>query len=304
MLSRAHTETSWGAEGWLWWPAVMASANGHRPAPTLLATVNPTATPGPAIPAVGLAAEGPTHANAAAESLELFRRSWRSYRLVLEHDLMEHRSLSAALAPPLRDACERLRRQRPQQPLDLIDLGCGDLALLPDVYRTLPLDRFLGLDASPPVLPLARQALEPAPFACEWHCDDLSRWLRDPQSPRVAIVVSCFALHHLDQAGKQTALEALHQRLRPGGVVLLADMVRHDGDSHEEHMRRNLGRVRRWAEVMGAQASQDIHDHVASCDRPADLGELSAQARTAGWRPTLLWSDEDRLEALLRLDRA
>ena len=250
------------------------------------------------------AADGPAHANAAAESLELFRRSWQSYRLVLEHDLMEHRSLTAALEPQLRAACQRWRQQRPDQPLELIDLGCGDLALLPEIYRNLPLARFLGLDASPPVLPLARQALEPAPFACEWLCDDLSRWLLNPSSPQLAIVVSCFALHHLDQAGKQTALEGLRQRLRPGGVVLLADMVRHDGDSHDEHMRRNLGRVRRWGEVIGAEASQAIHDHVACCDHPADLGELMAQARAAGWHPTLLWSDNDRLEALLRLELA
>jgi SAM-dependent methyltransferase len=259
---------------------------------------------GGTIAAEGLPAAGPAHANAAAASLELFRRSWQSYRLVLEHDLMEHRSLTAALEPQLRAVCQRWRQQRSDQPLELIDLGCGDLALLPEIYRNLPLARFLGLDASPPVLPLARQALEPAPFACEWLCDDLSRWLLDPSSPQLAIVVSCFALHHLDQAGKQTALEGLRQRLRPGGVVLLADMVRHDGDSHDEHMRRNLGRVRRWAEVIGAEASQAIHAHVACCDHPADLAELMAQARAAGWRPTPLWSDNDRLEALLRLELA
>ena len=75
---------------------------------------------------------------------------------------------------------------------------------------------------------------------------------------------------------------ALRQRLLPGGVLLLADMVRHDSESHAEHMRRNLARVRRWADVMGAQASQAIYDHVASSDRPADLQELMAQARAAG----------------------
>jgi SAM-dependent methyltransferase len=250
------------------------------------------------------AADGPAHANAAAESLELFRRSWQSYRLVLEHDLMEHRSLTDALAPQLLAACARLRQQHPDQPLDLIDLGCGDLALLPEVYRRLPLDRFLGLDASAPVLPLARQALEPAPFACAWICADLSRWLLDPGSPQLALAVSCFALHHLDAAGKQQALAALRQRLRPGGVLLLADMVRHDGDSHAEHMRRNLARVRRWAEVMGAEASQAIYDHVACCDRPADLRELMAQAQACGWQAELIWSDSDRLEALLRLEPA
>ena len=253
-------------------------------------------------PAANPAADGPTHANAAAESLELFRRSWQSYRLVLEHDLMEHRSLTAALEPELRAACQRWRQQRPDQPLELIDLGCGDLALLPEIYRNLPLDRFLGLDASPPVLPLARQALEPAPFACEWLCDDLSRWLLDPGSPQLAIVVSCFALHHLDHNGKRRVLAALRRRLRPGGVVLLADMMRHDGDSHAEHMRRNLGRVSCWAAVMGAAASQAIHDHVAHCDRPADLRELMDQARACGWRPSVIWSDNDRLEALLRLE--
>ena len=202
----------------------------------------------------------------------------------------------------LRAACQLWRQQHPELPLELLDLGCGDLALLPEVYRQLPLDRFSGLDASPPVLPLARQALEPAPFPCEWICDDLSRWLLDPTCPPLAIVVSCFALHHLDAAGKRGVLAALRQRLQPGGVVLLADTTRLDGDSHAEHMRRNLGRVKAWAAVMGAEASQAIFDHVACSDRPAELQELMAQARACGWLPSLLWTDNDRLEALLRLE--
>lgn len=39
----------------------------------------------------------------AAEPIEMFRRNWTTYRRVVEHDLMEHRGLTEALAATLDD---------------------------------------------------------------------------------------------------------------------------------------------------------------------------------------------------------
>jgi trans-aconitate methyltransferase len=67
--------------------------------------------------------------------MDLFEKQWASYRAVVEHDLMEHQAVADATAAA------------PQ----LVDLGCGDLALLAPLLRRLPLGSYTGLDLTPAV---------------------------------------------------------------------------------------------------------------------------------------------------------
>ena len=85
--------------------------------------------------------------------MTFFARHWLTYRRVLEHDLMEHRALTAALGAAI-DAWLARRGPAAAAP-HLVDLGCGDLALLPPLLRRLPLASWTGLDLNPAVLPLA-----------------------------------------------------------------------------------------------------------------------------------------------------
>ena len=65
----------------------------------------------------------------------LFEQQWQTYCTVLEHDAMEHR----ALPVPQRVHCIH-DGQRPghKPPPTLIDLGCGDLARMADVFEPAP----------------------------------------------------------------------------------------------------------------------------------------------------------------------
>ena len=69
-----------------------------------------------------------------------------AHRAVLDHDLMEHEAMSAACGQQLRSAA---RAEAPS----LVDLGCGDLALLAPLlgscrWRTTP-PRSLRRGAAP-----------------------------------------------------------------------------------------------------------------------------------------------------------
>ena len=65
--------------------------------------------------------------------MDFFERQWSSYRAVVEHDLMEHQAAATAVATALHHWLE----QRPAEATApaLIDLGCGDLALLAPLLR-------------------------------------------------------------------------------------------------------------------------------------------------------------------------
>ena len=106
--------------------------------------------------------------------MDLFDRQWSSYRAIVEHNLMEHRQVADATA----DALQGWLAQRPAQARapSMVDLGCGDLALLAPLLQRLPLGSYTGLDRAAVVLPLAQRALAPVPYACQWLEGDLLTW--------------------------------------------------------------------------------------------------------------------------------
>ncbi len=120
-----------------------------------------------------------------ASGMDFFDRQWSTYRRVVDHDLMEHQALSAATTA----AIEGWLAQRPQgsSPPQMVDLGCGDLALLAPLLRRLPLGSYLGLDLSAPVLPRAAAQLQGVPYPCAWREQDLLSWALEGSVPAIPI---------------------------------------------------------------------------------------------------------------------
>ena len=255
------------------------------------------------------AAAGPAGSNVARDSLELFTRSWRAYRHVVDLDLMEHRALTRAL--------EALLLERSNgAPLGwMADLGCGDLGLLAPILRRLPLAGLIGVDAAAAVLPLAAARMEGSPFPCQWIGADLLAWSEarrarqaaDPDGPgaeRLSLVSCLFALHHLDDAHKRRVLEALRPCLAADGWLLVADVFRADGEERPAYIQRYLQRIAsQWQELPAAER-QLVGDHLSASDFPAEREAFRQLAAAAGWRSRWIWNGSHGAEALLLLEPA
>lgn len=239
--------------------------------------------------------------------MDLFERQWSSYRAVLEHDLMEHRAVAAATEAALRGWLAQRPAEAPAPAL--LDLGCGDLALLAPLLRALPLRRYTGLDLTPQVLPLAQQALGAVAYGCHWREGDLLRWAEgrdgaDPALDQPDILHSAFAIHHLRSAQKQAFLEGARQRIRPGGVFLWVDVFRESGESREAYMARYVNRIRAgWPQLSAAQKQQVI-EHLSQWDHPAERLSIQAVAEAAGWHWRWAWQGAQQAEAMAVLTPA
>ena len=66
--------------------------------------------------------------------MSLFEQQWQTYRTVLEHDAMEHRAAAAATGEELQTWLAQRPAHRP--PPTLVDLGCGDLARMADLFSS------------------------------------------------------------------------------------------------------------------------------------------------------------------------
>ena len=111
----------------------------------------------------------------------------------------------------------------PPAPSRVLDLGCGDGRLAALVLDARPsVTDVVAVDVSPPMLERAR-----ARFG---HDDrvDVRRWdLADALTPlgEHDVIVSGFAIHHLEHARKRSLFGEVARQLRPGGVFANLEVV-------------------------------------------------------------------------------
>jgi tRNA (cmo5U34)-methyltransferase len=107
--------------------------------------------------------------------------------------------------------------------------GAGELARL--LLERLPEARMLALDGSPTMLEQTRETCATHADRLELRQFDLAAHDWRQLQPAPDAICSSLAVHHLDGAQKQQLFEDLHGALRPGGVFVLADLIRPVSDA-------------------------------------------------------------------------
>ena len=122
---------------------------------------------------------------------------------------------SRADAIPHRDEGEGvLMEVVPERVERVLDLGCGDGRLLALVRSVHPEATGVAVDFSPPMLEAARDRFDGTGVDVVEH--DLARPL--PDLGRFGLVVSSFAIHHLEHERKRELYGEVFSVLEPGGA--------------------------------------------------------------------------------------
>jgi SAM-dependent methyltransferase len=125
--------------------------------------------------------------------------------------------------PPRLAGEAALRDLLPPAPTSVLDLGCGDGRLADLVLDARPsVTKVVAVDLSPPMLDKARER-----FAGDARVEVRSWDLREDLAPLGSfdLIVSGFAIHHLDDSRKQTLLIEAAGQLLPGGVFANLEIV-------------------------------------------------------------------------------
>jgi SAM-dependent methyltransferase len=133
-----------------------------------------------------------------------------------------------------------LREVLPEQPTRAADLGCGDGRLAALVLDARPSVReLIAVDASPPMLAKVRERFESDTRVHVTEGD-----LNDDIAPlgRFDVIVSGFAIHHLDDARKRSLMEEVTQQLNAGGVFANLEVVKSATPALHATFRRMIGR--------------------------------------------------------------
>jgi tRNA (cmo5U34)-methyltransferase len=152
----------------------------------------------------------------------------------------------------------------PERPArTILDLGTGTGVTALRVLRAHPGARLVGIDASPPMLAVARAALPP-------ETDLRVSRLEDPlPEGRFDLVVSALAVHHLDAAAKRDLFLRVAEVTAPGGRFVLGDLIVPDDPA-------------------------DVVTPIdGEYDQPSTLAEQLAWMTGAGFAAKTAWSERD-----------
>lgn len=109
----------------------------------------------------------------------------------------------------------------PDPPCSWLDTGCGTGTLVTRALSRFPQTLFTVADPSPAMLDTARARLSRPGVTILPPCSTA-----DLPPGRFDIVTAIQCHHYLDHAGRQSAVAACHDRLRPGGLYITSENVR------------------------------------------------------------------------------
>jgi len=207
----------------------------------------------------------------------LFRQSWTLYDAISEMNYMFHLEIYERVAALLKDRHER-------GPWSVLDLGCGNARFLAPCLKAAPPERYDGIDLSAVALEEARDYLKGLSEISLHHADMLEAV--EARQDSFDVIFTGYAVHHLSTADKQRLFHACARLLKPGGLFLMVDVVREEGQSRETYLEGYLGTMRtQWTAVQPAHLDEAC-THVAAFDFPETLSTLTQMAEAAGFKQT------------------
>lgn len=230
-----------------------------------------------------------------SDEVKRFFRQWNVYQKVIAHNYMLHQEVASFLSTALAGLGNRGLR--------ILDLGCGDAAMIAGLGPALSIESYRGVDLSGPALDFARKNLE------SLDCDKRfveNNFLNEIMSlsGEYDVIIAGYSLHHLSQDEKILFFQRAHALLGEGGRVVIYDLVRRNDESRSQYLDR-LCRYygENWHQIT-AEELEAIFDHIKNSDYPEQEGFFEKMATQFNYSCHVTeFRDADRLYDFFYLEK-
>ena len=164
----------------------------------------------------------------------------------------------------------------------LLDIGCGAGNQTLNLLRMFPAADCTLLDISPAMLARARQRVE---AVAKGKVAVLEEDFRTAPLPaeKFDLIVAAAVLHHLrDDADWTQAFSKIHSLLKPGGVLLVSDLIRHENSKIDGLFKARYEAFLR--ETLGNAEAERILRSIEESDTPSSAEYQFALLRRIGFR--------------------
>jgi ubiquinone/menaquinone biosynthesis C-methylase UbiE len=211
----------------------------------------------------------------------LFDRSWNLYKKIVAADFMHHRRLQEL-------AADEIRVMESEQPISILDIGCGDGSPFIPLLDIRPVASYTGYDLSEVAIEYSRSNLSSIQVPFELKTGNMTELILK-ENQAFDLIYSSYVIHHLSDQDKSNFFSQIAQKLNPGGIFIYIDVVREDNQSLDQYRKEYTAKVLGW-DILDQKEKQEVVDHVSQYDFPARNADL------------LVWFSASEME-LIRAER-
>lgn len=195
------------------------------------------------------------------DPVEVFKQSWTVYQDIIEHNYMFHREIT-------HDVKQALQSYRPKGALRILDLGCGDASMARPLLSENRIKIYIGCDLSQPALAIAEEKLNLAHIPHKLLCDDMVKVSADQPDNSVDLVISSYAIHHLNTSQKLEIIQSISRILSSDGRFVLIDIFREPSEDRSAYMQHYMSELRSTWSKLSLESQKLVCDHATSYDFP------------------------------------
>lgn len=209
---------------------------------------------------------------------------WSMYNAVVQADYMSHAELTAKLAAWARQQVE---------PLQVVDLGCGDAWVATTAFRDANVAQYDGVDVSDSAAELARAHLAIWHGRADVTPGNLADFLHQLPVGSANTILASYSLHHFLSDAKSAIIADCYRVLVHGGTFFWIDPVCREGESRDGYVSRLTDVMRReWSALTPGERDKAC-THVLTSDFPETADWMLEHVEAAGFRlPTSILHNE------------
>ncbi len=196
------------------------------------------------------------------EDIKAFFKQWNVYQKVISMNYMMHREMFDFLLDTL--------KYRSGQPVSILDVGCGDAAIIARALKGMQVEAYCGIDLSAAALACAADNLKD--IKCEKKLIEADFGEAVNQIDRTySFIIAGFSLHHLKKHEKETFFESAASLLDDEGYIVIYDLIRNNNESRDDYINRLCETYQKEWLAMSGQEMEDIYDHIRQNDYPEKM---------------------------------
>jgi 2-polyprenyl-3-methyl-5-hydroxy-6-metoxy-1,4-benzoquinol methylase len=169
-----------------------------------------------------------------------------------------------------------------QQPIKLLDIGCGDAHQISKQLKELNLSSYTGYDLSAQAIQFAKQNVEKLNIEIDFHVGYMEDLIKKDQQS-YSVLYSSFAIHHLTNEMKRDFIHNCFNKLDAGGLFILIDIKRLPGQTIEDYKKSYSDWIHDEWHSLTTDEKDAIIDHLNTCDIPVEASTYIEYANSTGF---------------------